>query len=187
MRAGRFAFRAYAVSLVLLGVALLGGATAVYFAQSPPARPHVEPQGVATTIEPDLAWRLTRLDGESALLGDFEETVLFVNNWATWCAPCIAEMPTIERLAERFEDRSVAFVVVSDEPADTVASFAAEHGWQVPIYTTDARPAAFQTEALPSTFILDGARRVAFSHMGIADWDDGTTEGLLNELLAESI
>ena len=173
-------FRALAAALVLVGGVLIGGTTLLYFQRPLPTIEHKPP---ATPIAPDLTWQLERLGGQRTSLADFREEVLFINNWATWCAPCIAEMPTIERLAQRFQDASVAFIVVSDESSDTVSPFVQEHRWQLPVYVTEARPESFQTEAIPSTFILDGARQVAFSHMGIADWDDGTADDLLQDLL----
>ena len=176
-------------AFVLAGTVLLGGATLVYFLQptAPSARPVPSPTPVETPTEADLAWQIERLDGAKVRLADFQEKVLFVNNWATWCAPCVREMPAIERLAQRFEGRSVAFIAVSNEGVDTVASFVAKQDWQLPVYTTNARPPAFQTEAIPSTFILDSERRVVVSHIGPADWDDLTTDETLDELLAAPV
>ena len=180
--------RVLARALVLAGVAMLGGATFVYFMQ--PTHSTAKPPRFSVAVKaakPDLAWPLERLGGATTNLADFQEKVLFVRNWATWCGPCVREMPAMEKLAARFEGRSVAFIVVSSEAVDTVSSFVAERNWQLPIYVAKARPAPFQTPAIPSTFILDSARRVVFSHMGTADWDDETTDDYLHQLLAASI
>ena len=67
-----------------------------------------------------LNQRLQRLDGSEVSLSEFQHKILFVNYWATWCAPCVEEMPSIESLAERFLDADVAFLLISEEPADTV-------------------------------------------------------------------
>ena len=130
MTSNRLATRALAIAVVFVGVVLMGGATLI-FLQRPPS-PIVEQAASPEPMEADLSWRLERLHGEKTSLADFDETVLFINNWATWCAPCVAEMPTIEKLAERFQDRSVAFIVVSDESSETVSPFVQEHRWQIP-------------------------------------------------------
>ncbi len=137
------------------------------------------PDVVSSAVE----WRLRATDGTEADMADFSEDVLFVNLWATWCAPCIAEMPHIEELAGRFADAQVAFLIVSEEDPDTVTPFVEEQGWQLPIYTAEALPAMFQTDVLPATYVLDGMREMVFKHVGIARWDDQTTVAFIENLL----
>ena len=134
-------------------------------------------------IAPDLKWPMQTLDGEDVDLAGIEERVVFVNNWATWCGPCVREMPTIEALAERFETDDVAFVIVSDESLETVKTYVEEAGWELPIYVAEKRPPAFQTSGIPSTFIFDDARRLVFSHVGAASWDDASSIEFITKLL----
>ena len=128
-------------------------------------------------------WPLQSLDGHEVDLADFQQQVVFVNRWATWCAPCVVEMPHIEKLADRFDGEDVAFVIVSDENPDTVAAFVDEQGWSLPIYTASNAPAPFESDVLPATFVLDEARRVAFKHIGSARWDDKTSINFIENLL----
>ena len=137
------------------------------------------PDVVASAVD----WRLRAADGTEADMAGFSEDVLFVNLWATWCAPCIAEMPHIEELASRFADAQVAFLIVSEEDPDTVTPFVEEQGWQLPIYTTQTIPAMFQTEVLRATYVLDEMREMVFKHVGIARWDDQTTVEFIENLL----
>ena len=76
----------------------------------------------------DIEWKLQSLDGVETSFSAFEGKVLFVNLWATWCGPCVTEMPSIQRLYERFPREEVAFLLVSDEPPDVVGEFAEEQG-----------------------------------------------------------
>ena len=133
--------------------------------------------------DPGSTWPLRSLDGREADLADFEQPVVFVNRWATWCAPCVVEMPHIEKLAERFDAEDVAFVVVSTENADTVSAFVDEQAWSLPIYTASDAPPPFESDVLPATFVLDQARRVAFKHIGSARWDDNTSINFIENLL----
>ena len=121
--------------------------------------------------EPMMKWQLTDLDGNNTDLAALKEKVVFVNTWATWCTPCVVEMPTIESLADGFADRDMAFVIVSTEPVDTVAPFVEDRGWDLPIYTAKRVPPLFQTRAIPATFVLDETRRVVYAHVGSALWD----------------
>ena len=131
----------------------------------------------------EATWPLQSLDGREVDLADFQQQVVFVNRWATWCAPCVVEMPHIETLASRFDGEDVAFVIVSDEDQDTVAPFVDEQGWSLPIYTADNAPPPFESDVLPATFVLDEARRVAFKHVGSARWDDETSINFIENLL----
>ena len=135
-----------------------------------------------------VEWRFQSLDGEETSLTAFEGKVLFVNLWATWCGPCVVEMPGIQRLYERFPQEDVAFLLVSDEPPDVVREFVQEKGWKLPLYVSDdQRPSAFETLGIPATFILDRTGRIVFRHVGSAAWDDESSVLFLTELLEKGV
>jgi len=164
--------------LVIIGIVVF----AVVFA-SRYVPDNLPPPRFPAAVEPERAWRLQRLGGGEVFLADFREKVLFVNNWATWCAPCVREMPAIERLAERMAGEDMAFVIVSIESAQTVREFVEEKGWRLPIYVAETRPAFLRTDVIPSTFILDETRRVVFTHSGVAAWDAEASVEFLDQLL----
>ena len=132
----------------------------------------------------DFEWKLQGLDGEETSLAAFKGKVLFVNLWATWCGPCVVEMPSIQRLYEQFRQEDVKFLLVSDEPPDVVEPFVQEKGWELPMYVSnDERPSVFESRGIPATFILDREGRIVFRHVGSARWDDESSVRFLNELL----
>ena len=136
----------------------------------------------------DVEWKLQSLDGEETSLSAFEGKVLFVNLWATWCGPCVVEMPGIQRLYEQFPQEDMAFLLVSDEPPDVVETFVQEKGWELPLYVSDdERPSAFESRGIPATFILDRMGRIVFRHVGSARWDDESSVRFLNELLEKGV
>jgi len=102
--------------------------------------------------------RLTDMDGSPTSLSDTRGKVVLVNNWATWCPPCQAEMPTLEEYYE--EHRSQNFIIIaieSGEPADEVADFVAQYGLTFPVWL-DAKGSAldaFQNWDLPSSYVVD--------------------------------
>lgn len=131
-----------------------------------------------------VEWKLQSLDGRETSLSAFEGKVLFVNLWATWCGPCVVEMPGIQRLYEQFPQEDVAFLLVSDEPPGVVEEFVDEKGWKLPLYVSDdERPSAFESRGIPATFILDRTGRIVFRHVGSARWDDESSVRFLSDLL----
>ena len=78
---------------------------------------------------------------------------------------------------------SVAFVIVSDESFGKVLEFVEDKGWELPVYLAEERSPLFQTGAIPSTFILDGDRRVVYPHIRSAAWDDAAAKDFIDRLL----
>jgi thiol-disulfide isomerase/thioredoxin len=122
-------------------------------------------------------WRLRDVSTSAETsLSAFRGKVVFLNVWATWCPPCVMEMPSIARLYERFRsDPNVAFLLVSvDDDSEKVRSFLEKNGYTMPTYLEVARssaPAALQTRGIPATFILDGEGVIRRSKVGAMEWD----------------
>lgn len=132
------------VALVLLLVCLAAPAHAISLIM-----PGVE--------APDFEIQLT--DGETFKLSDQRGKVVLMNIWATWCGPCVAEMPDINRLAEDYKDELVVIGVNCGEPEQTVVDFVEENGYS---YLFAADPdymisgMLYPTQAIPYTVIIDG-------------------------------
>lgn len=132
-----------------------------------PAGPEVKTQGKA-----DASWVLRTLDNQEVRLADFEGRVVFLNVWATWCRPCLVEMPGIQNLYEEFKGEGVVFLLVTTESPDHVRRFVTRQKWQLPVYTApDDVPEVFASESIPTTFILNRRGEIVFKHVGAARWD----------------
>jgi len=130
------------------------------------------PSFPSTTLV-DYDWVVQSLDGQDFKMADVKGKVVFLNFWATWCSPCVAEMPSIQRLYEKLKGEGVLFVCISNEESSKVSGFAREKGFTFPIYTMHgAPPAVFKTRGIPATFILSPDGKIAFKHIGSAKWDD---------------
>ena len=79
-------------------------------------------------------WAIRKLDGEEISFSQFRGKPVFLNVWATWCGPCVQEMPEIQALYESLKDSETAFVLLSEEELDEVKPFVREQGLDVPIY-----------------------------------------------------
>jgi len=132
----------------------------------------------------DYAWSLRDLNGGEVDFADFKGKTLFVNVWATWCPPCIAEMPSIARLAATPGlSEQVAFLcIATDESLDDVSRFVTGKGWPMTILHAQALPAAFLTDGIPATFLVSPDGRVAYERIGAAEWDSPEVVKKLRDL-----
>jgi len=111
----------------------------------------------------DANFTLTDLHGKSWTLKDLGGKVVVVNFWATWCPPCRKEMPDLETLYNRFKDRGLVILSISDEPPAKVEPFIAEHKFTYPILLDPGRKVndLFVVNGIPKTFIYDREGKLA--------------------------
>lgn len=157
---------------LVLGPLLLAG-TVMLLVRSMRAR-------MSTGLEPpplpaaawDYVMDLADLDGAPADLRDARGRVLVLNFWSTWCAPCVAEMPALERLRDATADVGVRFAFVTREDPAAVRSFLEKRGFELPVYIASGEtPDPFRHRAIPATFVLDRNGTIALRHFGAAAWD----------------
>ena len=135
----------------------------------------------------DARWTLRTLDGETVDFDSLRGRPVFLNIWATWCVPCVAELPDIDELFDEVGDTRAAFVIASNEPLDRVRPFVEEKGYGFPVYVYEgSTPIPFSTPGIPATFILDRTGRLVFSHVGRADWSTPRVRNFLLELCGEN-
>lgn len=130
-------------------------------------------------------WVLERNNREKANLSDYEGQVVIINFWATWCPPCIAEMPSFQELYEDYQDR-VVFLFVSSEDHQTVRGFLNRKNFTLPAYRpmTEA-PEPLNGKTLPTTYLLDKSGKIVIEKVGAADWNSEGVRNILEELLAK--
>tara|TARA_R110002072_G_scaffold302938_2_gene490092 strand:+ start:5663 stop:6247 length:585 start_codon:yes stop_codon:yes gene_type:complete len=135
----------------------------------------------------DYSWRLRDLNGTSNTMEDSKNQVIIVNLWATWCPPCIAEMPSFQELYNDFGDR-VDFYFVSNEKSETLHRFMEKHSYKFPVYQPlEEAPAKLNSNALPTTYVINKKGEIIIKKTGVADWNSLKMRALLNELIAEEI
>jgi thiol-disulfide isomerase/thioredoxin len=127
---------------------------------------------------------LTTLDGRPANLGQFRGKVVLVNLWASWCPPCLAEMPGLQALYQKVDTSKVAFVLISlDENQNKARALLKRKHYTMPVFFPTAElPAPFQTSSIPYTVILTPEGRVADRHSGMADYDTPEFKAALEKL-----
>lgn len=122
---------------------------------------------------------------DPASFEDFRGKPLLVNLWATWCAPCVAEMPTLDALAEREGDRLHVLALSEDDDgrAKVEAFFAAREFARLEPYLDPelAIMAALGITTLPTTILYDAQGREVWRLTGIEDWESDRAAALIAE------
>lgn len=175
------------------GLALLLAAGAAWWTlRTPEGRP---PLGgtVASFVladRPEPAPEITFSDatGNTLRLADFKGKVVLVNLWATWCAPCVKEMPALDRLQAKLggADFTVLALSIDREGLAKVQPFFAANkiGALAPYLDPGGRsPAQFGARGLPTTLLIDRDGTVVGRQEGAAEWDDDSSVALLRYYL----
>jgi len=129
------------------------------------------------------------LAGNPASLSEFNGKVVLVNLWATWCEPCLREMPSLERLQSRLGDKIVVVAISEDRGGSkTVEPFVGKLELKsVKIYLDpkSAVERAFKVQGLPTSFLIDREGRVLGRVEGAAEWDKPKLLGILKSFLGD--
>lgn len=125
------------------------------------------------------SFKLSDLNGNPVDFAQLKGKQVFLNIWATWCGPCIQEMPSIAKLQQDLQNENVAFLLASDEDHELINRFASK-----PVATGLSlfkleNPEDFEINGIPVTFIFDGEGKLKHSEMGARDWSSQEAKELI--------
>ena len=157
----------------------------------------------APKLEPPSAqdMKVTKIDFDSNVLQfsdlenniftiqDFKGKNLFINYWATWCNPCLAEMPYMAELYENYKDEEdIIFLYLSREKLETIKNYKPkdESLQQLPIYKIITDDEFFATSGIPTTFIINSGGEVIVKDLGSAFWNDESVFKLIDNLIGKN-
>lgn len=129
-------------------------------------------------------WELQDRKGRKFNLDQFKGKIILINFWASWCPPCVAEMPSLQALYNDYSNQ-VEFIFVARDSEEKIDSFMAKEGFSFPIYYEYSEPPiALQSNSLPTTYIIDRSGSIILEHIGAARWNSETTRALINQLIS---
>lgn len=134
----------------------------------------------------DYQWSLQALDSGEINFSQSTGKVAIVNFWATWCPPCVAEMPSFQKLYEDYGSK-VDFYFVTSEKPEKVNRFLDKHGYSIPVYLQHFEaPKQLQSAVLPTTYVISKSGEIVIDESGVADWNSKKIRELLDRLLFET-
>lgn len=118
-------------------------------------------------------------------LNELKGNVIFINYWGTWCAPCIAEMPSIQSLYNDYKNKVIFVFITSDSKIKTT-EFYQKNNYSLPTYNLASEIAPeISTTSLPTTFIVDKNGKLALRGTGVSNWNSIKIRRILDDLISE--
>jgi thiol-disulfide isomerase/thioredoxin len=128
-------------------------------------------------------WQLLDAKGRTVSLEEFKGKIIFVNFWAIWCPPCIAEMPSMDKLYVDYQDK-VVFLFVTTDSFEKANAFLLKENLQLPIFQSVSNPPIdMESETIPATYVIDQHKNVIIAKIGPADWNSDAFRLKLDYLL----
>ncbi|MEO5945426.1 MAG: TlpA disulfide reductase family protein [Chitinophagaceae bacterium] len=128
--------------------------------------------------------RLTDLENNSIDLKQYNGKTVFLNFWATWCKPCIVEMPSIEKAQNILENEEIVFLMASSEMVEEINAFKVNNKYKF-VYARVENSEEIGIQALPTTFIFDREGVLVFSEMGSRVWDDKNNIDMIRTIISK--
>jgi thiol-disulfide isomerase/thioredoxin len=143
-----------------------------------------------TTIDFDSNMlQFSDLENNIFTIQDFKGKNLFINYWATWCNPCLAEMPYMAVLYEKYKnEKDIIFLYLSREKLETIKNYIPkdESLQQLPIYKIITDDEFFATSGIPTTFIVNSDGEVIVKDLGSAFWNDESVFKFIDNLIGKN-
>ena len=138
----------------------------------------------ASEDQADYSFTLIDKDGNQKQFTDFEDKVVFINIWATWCPPCIAEMPDINALYLDMKDKEIEFVMISlDDKFQKAKDFVGKKEFDFPIYRlASPLPKVYESSAIPTTYVISPEGKIVVNKSGMAKYNTKKFKKFLEEL-----
>ncbi len=136
--------------------------------------------------ETELTLLLFDLNGKRHTLPDYRGKVVLVNFWASWCPPCIHEMPELQKLKKSFANRPFVILTVNvAEPKDRVSQFVRSIRLDLPVLldTSSKTYRRWGVSILPTSFLIDSTGRVRYRVRGNPGWDSTEILSTINTML----
>ncbi|MGB5498498.1 MAG: TlpA disulfide reductase family protein [Maribacter sp.] len=134
----------------------------------------------------NLDWQLADARGDEINFKNAKGKVVLINFWATWCPPCVAEMPSLQRLYEDYNEK-VVFMFVAQDKVEKVSAFLAKNGYSLPVYYSKTEaPSVLTSKTIPTTYVINKEGKIIIAETGVADWNSDKVRKILDGLLKDA-
>ncbi|MEO9893683.1 TlpA disulfide reductase family protein [Aurantibacter sp.] len=128
-------------------------------------------------------YQLTSLEGNQSEINVGQGEVTFISYWATWCPPCIAEMPGIVKLYEDYGSK-INFLLLTNENSEKVKAFLRKKGYDLPVYNPNMpSPELLQSHNIPTNYIIDKTGKIIIKEVGAVDWNSNKIREIIDNAL----
>lgn len=134
---------------------------------------------------PPINWPIVDLKGNEDNVAQSEGKVIFINAWATWCGPCLAELPSMNELYKKYQGK-VDFYFISTDQIAVLNKFNEKMEYDIPMFSSNHVSRGLESSSIPTTFIVDKKGNLVFTKKGAADWNSSSVTSLLDELIQEN-
>ncbi len=151
--------------------------------------PSPEDMKISTIDFESNVLQFSDLDNNIFSIQDFKGKNLFINYWATWCNPCLAEMPYMAELYEKYKNEDdIVFLYLSREELNTIKNYIPkdESLQKLPIYKIITDDEFFATSGIPTTFIINSDGKVIVKDLGSAFWNDESVYKFIDNLIGKN-
>lgn len=121
----------------------------------------------------DYNFTMRDLDGKKISFNTMKGKTIFLNLWATWCGPCRAEMPSIQKLYEQTDKEKIVFVMLSVDDNNypkKVSKFITSSEYTFPVYLAETLPAVLNVPSIPTTFVISNDGKIIYKKVGMANY-----------------
>ncbi len=144
--------------------------------------PSIENTGRSVQIS-SYDWELKDLNGNVFNLNNSKGRVVLINIWATWCPPCIAEMPSLNNLNNDYKDK-IDIILVSNEDQKVIKTFLDKNNYNFEVFTPIKQaPKTFTVNSIPRTFLIDKKGDIIIDESGAANWNSSKVRQTIDNLL----
>lgn len=149
---------------------------------------YINPSEIAVEEQVKLInynWNLT--DNKSSLIdfNDYKDKVVIINFWATWCPPCVAEMPSFQKLYNSY-GKKVEFLFVANDKKEKVNQFMKDNNYTFNNYfERSPTPSELVSSSIPTTYIINKKGMIVMKKKGSANWNSDKIKQVLDKLIIE--
>ena len=160
---------------LVLSVLIVAAAVAIVYAMGRAPAPQ---QKQVKAID----FTLTDINGKTHTLSDYKGKLVFLNFWATWCPPCLSEMPAMQKLYQTWDkDMFVMLAVNMGQSRAEVKAFAKKHKYTFPILMDSEQKVAagYRVRGIPTTYFIDAKGNIIGRVVGAREWTLEDVQGLI--------